>query len=84
MTDSEKQELKQEIITQIKSESQDVTELEEVQSLNGVNSLPAMRGAEMVIAPISLLGAPATAAANRHWKPRHKPRLQLKTQTRQS
>ena len=63
MTDQEKQELKQEIITQIKSESQDVTELEEVDSLTGINSLPAMRGTEMVSAPISLLGAPATAAA---------------------
>ena len=63
MTEQEKQELKQEIITQIKSESQDVTELEEVDSLTGINSLPAMRGTEMVSAPISLLGAPATAAA---------------------
>ena len=63
MTEQEKQELKQEIITQIKSESQDVTELEEVSSLTGINSLPAMRGTEMVTAPISLLGAPATAAA---------------------
>ena len=63
MTDQEKQELKQEIITQIKSESQDVTELEEVSSLTGINTLPAMRGTELVVAPVALLGAPATAAA---------------------
>ena len=44
MTEQEKQEMKQEIITQIKSESQDVTELEEVDILTGINSLPAMRG----------------------------------------
>lgn len=63
MTEQEKQELKQEIITQIKSESQDVTELEEVTSLSGVNSLPSMRGEELVSVPISLLGKPATDAA---------------------
>ena len=63
MTDQEKQELKQEIITQIKSESQDVTELEQVSSLDGINTLPAMRGTTLVIAPVSLLGKPATDAA---------------------
>ena len=63
MTDQEKQEVKQEIIAQIKSESQDVTELEEVSSLTGINTLPAMRGTELVVAPVALLGAPATAAA---------------------
>ncbi len=64
MTEQEKQELKQEIINQIKSESQDVTELNEVNSLEGINTLPAMRGNEMVLAPVSLLGTPATAAAS--------------------
>ena len=63
MTEQEKQELKQEIVNQIKSESQSCDELEEAQSLAGVNSLPAMRGNEVVRVPISLLGAPATAAA---------------------
>ena len=63
MTDQEKQELKQEIITQIKSESQDVTELEQVSSLDGINTLPAMRGTTLVTAPVSLLGKPATDAA---------------------
>ena len=56
MTEQEKQELKQEIVTLIKGESQDVTELEEVASLTGVSSLPAMRGTEMVTAPISAFG----------------------------
>lgn len=64
MTDQEKQELKQEIITQIKSESQDVTELEQVSSLDGINTLPAMRGTTLVTAPVSLLGKPATDAAS--------------------
>ena len=63
MTEQEKQEIKQEIITQIKSESQDVTELEQVLSLDGINTLPAMRGTTLVIAPVSLLGKPATDAA---------------------
>lgn len=63
MTEQEKQELKHEIIMQIKSESQDVTELEQVSSLDGINTLPAMRGTTLVTAPVSLLGKPATDAA---------------------
>ena len=63
MTDQEKQELKQDILTAIKSESQSVTELEEVTTLDGVKTLPAMRGTELVVAPVSLLGKPATDAA---------------------
>ena len=65
MTDQEKQELKQEIIAQIKSESQDVTELEQVSSLDGITTLPAMRGTSLVTAPVSLLGKPATDAAEK-------------------
>lgn len=63
MTEQEKQELKQEIITQIESESQNVTELEEVSSLDRVKTLPALRGTELVSVPVSLLGKPATDAA---------------------
>jgi len=63
MTEQERQDLKQDILSQIKSESQSVTELQEVQSLDGVKTLPAMRGEELVSAPISLLGKPATDAA---------------------
>lgn len=63
LTEQEKQELKQDILSQIKSESQSVNELEEVSSLDGVKTLPAMRGEELVTAPVSLLGKPATDAA---------------------
>ena len=63
LTEQEKQELKQDILSQIKSESQGVNELQEVQSLDGVKTLPAMRGEELVTAPVSLLAKPATDAA---------------------
>ena len=63
LTEQEKQELKQDILSQIKSESQGVNELQEVQSLEGVKTLPAMRGEELVTAPVSLLAKPATDAA---------------------
>lgn len=59
MTDEEKQEL----LNAIKAESQDVSELTEVDSLDNVKSLPAMRGDEVVSAPLSLLQKPATDAA---------------------
>lgn len=63
LTEQEKQELKQYILSQIKSESQGVNELQEVQTLDGVKTLPAMRGEELVSAPVSLLAKPATHAA---------------------
>lgn len=63
LTEQERQDLKQDILSQIKSESQSVTELQEVQSLDGVKTLPAMRGEELVTVPISLLGKPAIDAA---------------------
>lgn len=63
LTEQEKQDLKRDIISQIKSESQGVNELQEVSSLDGVKTLPAMRGEELVTAPISLLGKPASDAA---------------------
>ena len=53
MTEQEKQEIKQEVLNAIKSESQGVTELEEVSSLDGVKTLPALRGTELVSAPVS-------------------------------
>ena len=62
LTEQEKQELKKDILSQIKSESQGVNELQEVQSLEGVKTLPAMRGEELVTAPVSLLAKPATDA----------------------
>ena len=45
---------KQELINAIKAESQSVDELPVVDSLDGINSLPAMRGEEVVSAPVSL------------------------------
>lgn len=54
---------KQELINAIKAESQSVDELPVVDSLDGVNSLPAIRGAEVVSAPITLLRKPAEDAA---------------------
>ena len=67
MTEQEKQELKNElrkdIVNELKAGSTSVQELEEVQSLDNVESLPAARGGEMVKVPISLLGKPAADAA---------------------
>lgn len=63
MTDEEKQQIKQEVLAEIESSSIGVTELEEVSSLSGVNSLPAMSGAKVVRVPISLLSKPAEDAA---------------------
>lgn len=53
----------QQVLNAIKAESQSVQELEEVTSLNGVNSLPAVKDDELVSVPVSLLQQPATDAA---------------------
>lgn len=55
----------QQVLNAIKAESQGVQELEEVTSLNGVNSLPAVKGNELVSVPVSLLQKPATDAATK-------------------
>lgn len=54
---------KQEILNAIKAESQGVDELEVVSTLDGINSLPVIRGESVVSAPISLLRKPAEDAA---------------------
>lgn len=59
LTDAEKQEL----LNEMKASSNDVSELETVDSLDGIVSLPAMKGEELVNAPISLLRKPAEEAA---------------------
>lgn len=64
LTESEKNELKKDILNSIKSESQSVDELLEVTSLDNIKSLPAMRGQDVVLAPIALLRKPAEDAAS--------------------
>ena len=67
MTDPEKQELKNDIkkdvLSELKAGSTSVQELEEVQTLDNIESLPAARGNDMVKVPIKLLEKPATDAA---------------------
>jgi len=53
----------QQVIQALKSDAQGVEELKEVTSLEGVSSLPAMKGGEMVKAPLTLLQEPAKQAA---------------------
>lgn len=65
LTDAEKTEFKKDILNTIKAESQSVDELEQVTTLEGIISLPTMRGNDVVSAPISLLGKPAEEAAKK-------------------
>lgn len=59
MTNAEKQE----ILSAIRAESQNVEDLPEVSTLEGMQSLPGIKNGELVSAPLSLLAEPATAAA---------------------
>lgn len=63
LTEEEKKELVQNVVNQIKTESQSVDELETVDTLEGVVSLPAMRGEKVVGVPLKLLSKPAEEAA---------------------
>jgi hypothetical protein len=63
LTEEEKKELVQDVVNQIKTDSQSVDELETVSTLDGVISLPAMRGETVVSAPVKLLSKPAEDAA---------------------
>ena len=63
MTEEEKKELVHDVVNQIKTDSQSVDELEAVSTLDGVVSLPAMRGETVVSAPLKLLSKPAEDAA---------------------
>lgn len=63
LTEEEKKELVQNVVNQIKTESQSVDELETVDTLEGGVSLPAMRGEKVVGAPLKLLSKPAEEAA---------------------
>lgn len=53
---------KQELLNAMKAESQGVDELEQVDTLDGIMSLPALRGEEVVSAPVKLLTKPAEDA----------------------
>lgn len=55
MTSAEKIEIKDLILQEIRSESTDINELDEDTSLDGINSLPAMNGRNLVSVPLSLL-----------------------------
>lgn len=63
MTADEKKEIKQAVLDEIKAESNDITEIETVSTLDGLTGLPAMQGGKLVTAPLSLLSKPATDAA---------------------
>ena len=63
MTTEERKDIIDGVLAEIKSSSQDVTELESVTTLDGVESLPAMKGNTLVSAPVSLLSKPAEDAA---------------------
>ena len=63
LTEEEKNELVQDVVNRIKTDSQSVDELETVSTLDGVVSLPAMRGETVVSAPVKLLSKPAEDAA---------------------
>ena len=63
MTTEEKDEIKKAVLADIQAESQDVSELEVVDTLDGVQSLPTMKGGQLVSAPVTLLSQPATDAA---------------------
>lgn len=63
MTAEEKKEIKRAVLDEIKTESNDITEIETVSTLDGLTGLPAMQGKKLVTAPLSLLSKPATDAA---------------------
>ena len=63
MTDEEKGIIVQEVLNQVQAQSSGAADLENVSSLDGVESLPAMKGEKLVNVPLSLLGKPAEEAA---------------------
>ena len=55
MTDDERKMVVSEVLEEIRSKSQSVDSLPKVDSVDGIESLPAMRGAEVVSVPLGLL-----------------------------
>ena len=56
---------KKELLNAIKAESEGIAELETVDSLDGLTSLPALKGSQLVSAPMALLRQPAEDAAQK-------------------
>lgn len=63
MTAEEQEKIVEEVLARIVQQSTDVTGLQKVASLNGVESLPAMKGNALVSAPLTLLSEKADEAA---------------------
>lgn len=63
MTEEEKQAIVRAVLDAIRAESSDIAELETVESLDNITSLPAQQGEKLVQAPLHLLAKPATDAA---------------------
>ena len=61
LTDQDKQDL----LNALKADSLSMDELTTVTSLDGINSLPAMKDGDLVSAPVSLLATPAIEAAHK-------------------
>ncbi|MBR1917164.1 MAG: hypothetical protein IJ832_04915 [Bacteroidaceae bacterium] len=65
LSSSERQELMNDIIEQIKAQALSMSDVEETASLAGVSSLPAMRGQDLVRVPVELLTQGAGTAAGK-------------------
>lgn len=63
MSTQQQNELVEAVLREIESQSHSIDELQTVNSLDGVNSLPAKKGNDMVLVPIAKLAEPATEAA---------------------
>lgn len=64
MSDEEKRAIVEEVLSRVRSGSVSVEELDAVEVLDGVLSLPALKGKETVLVPIPLLRKPADLAAD--------------------
>ncbi|MCC8175537.1 MAG: hypothetical protein LIO91_03795, partial [Bacteroidales bacterium] len=64
ITDTERKEIVQEVLNEVKSASQSVDTLTKVTSLDGISSLPVMKGTSVVVVPTEVLFEPATTAAS--------------------
>lgn len=63
--ETNKEQLVQEVLGEVKDASTGIEDLNTVSSLTGVKSLPAMKGDELVNVPVSLLSKPAEDAAKK-------------------